>query len=108
MRHELLQTVEIEVRKDRREVVCADVDDDAHPRRFLMLGHFLQKWLDERDRQIVRAVEAEILERALHVALSGAGKARDHDEEFGSLHLLDGDHRDSILHEVRDQNTVPL
>jgi hypothetical protein len=43
--------------------VRADVDDDADAVRLLVRDDLFEKRLDELDRQVVAAVEAEVFER---------------------------------------------
>src|SRR5437773_1568970 len=76
----------IEGREDAREVVGADVDDDADARGVLVRPHLVEEGLDQLDGQVVDAVEAEVFERPLYVALAGAGETGDDDEVFGALH----------------------
>src|SRR5206468_8330434 len=84
--HELLDPIPIEGGKDRGEIVRAHVDDDPHLAGVFVIAYFFEKGLDEMDRQIVTAVEAEVFERGLDVAFAGAGKAGDDDQVFGAIH----------------------
>ena len=86
IRNEFLDPLPIEIREDRGEIVRADIDDDSHARRLLMRCNLLQERLDQLDRQVVAAVEAEILESALNVALPRARESGDDDEIFGAIH----------------------
>ncbi len=82
----LLDPLAIKVRKDVREIVRAHIDDDRHLARVLVIAHFLQERLNKVNRKIVAAVEAEVLERRLNVALPRPGEAGDDDEIFGAAH----------------------
>ena len=107
VRNEFLNALAIEVRKDRREVMCADIDDDADPRRVLMRGDLLEERLDQMNGQVVAAVEAEVFERRLNVTFSRAGKARDDDEIFGTIHhLLHIVNRNDAIHEMRNEQAM--
>ena len=89
VRHELLNPVAIERRKDVREVVRAHVDDDADTLGVFMRADFLEERLDQSDRQVVRAIEADVFQRRLHVTLPRAGEAGDDDEVFGARHRFE-------------------
>ena len=67
VRDELLQSFAVETGENRREIVRADIDDDRDTVGVFVLRDFAKKRLDQRDRQVVRTIKAEILERRLDV-----------------------------------------
>src|SRR5438105_785079 len=78
--HKLLNAILVETGKDLGEVVSADVDDDPNPAGLFVRSDFFEEGLEKLDRKIVAAVEAEIFERRLDVALPRAGETGDDDE----------------------------
>ena len=76
----------IKRREDRGEIMRPHIDHDTDPIGVLVRADLLQKRLDQLDRQVVTAVEADVFERRLHVALPRAGEAGDDDQVFGARH----------------------
>ena len=70
VRHELADALAVEARKDAGEVVRAHVGDDADARGVFVRPDLVEERFDQLDGQIVDAVEAEVLERRLHVGLA--------------------------------------